>query len=164
MQLLCFSIDDHRYGITSDAVVEIVRAVAITPLPGSTSVIAGVIDVRGTIVPVFDLRARFGLPARELSPADCFILARTPSRVAALHVDLVQDLVDVDDRSASADAEHVFTTQVPTAQHIVGAATLADGMVLIHDVAAFLSSTEAESLESALEARSARAASTGIAR
>lgn len=159
MQLLCFSIDDHRYGITSDAVVEIVRAVAITPLPGSTSVIAGVIDVRGTIVPVFNLRARFGLSARDVSPADCFILARTPSRIAALHVDRVQDLVDVDDPSAG----NAFTAQVPAAQHVVGAATLADGMVLIHDVAAFLSSAETESLESALAARSARAASSGNA-
>jgi purine-binding chemotaxis protein CheW len=123
-----------------------------------------VIDVRGTIVPVFDLRARFGLPARDVSPADCFILARTPSRVAALHVDRVQDLVEVDDRSAAGDAGNAFATQVPTAQHIVGAATLPDGMVLIHDVAAFLSSAEAESLESALAARSARPGLSDVTR
>lgn len=155
MQLLCFSIDDHRYGITSDVVVEIVRAVAITPLPGSTSVIAGVIDVRGMIVPVFDLRARFGLPVRDVIPADCFILARTASRVAALHVDSVQNLVDVDDRAAGGTVPELseFKAQVPTSHHIVGAATLPDGMVLIHDVAAFLSSAENESLDVALAAR-----------
>jgi purine-binding chemotaxis protein CheW len=152
MQLLCFSIDDHRYGISSDAVAEIIRAVAITPLPGSPSVIAGVIDVRGTIVPVFNLRARFGLPMREVIPSDCFILVRTPSRVAALHVDRVDELVDADEQALSDGSGDAFKTQVPTAAHIVGAVTLGDGMVLIHDVAAFLSSAESESLEAALAA------------
>jgi purine-binding chemotaxis protein CheW len=145
MRLLRFSLDDHRYGIASDAVVEIVRAVAITPLPGASSVIEGVIDVRGTIVPVFDLRARFGLPTRAVIPDDRFILARTPSRIAALHVDHVDELVDVDDRSAES-----LHTQVLTAQHVSGAATLPDGLVLIHDVATFLSGAESDALDVAL--------------
>ncbi|MEP6494835.1 MAG: chemotaxis protein CheW [bacterium] len=148
MRLLCFTVDDHRYGIASDVVVEIVRAVAVTPLPGSTSVIAGVIDVRGTIVPVFDLRARFTGTTRAVDPADHFILARTPSRTAALHVDRVQDLVDVEEESASG-----IQAQVPTAQYLAGAVTLPDGMVFIHDVARFLSSAEADVLESALAAQ-----------
>lgn len=154
MQLLCFSIDEHRYGIPSDVVLEIVRAVAVTSLPGATSVVAGVIDVRGTIVPVFDLRARFGLPTRHVVPADRFILVRTPSRVAAVHVGHVADLVDVDDQSLSWND---FQTQVPTARYVAGAATLADGLILIHDVATFLSSAEAESLDSALASSPSRA-------
>lgn len=153
MQLLCFSIDDDRYAITSSVVVEIIRAVAITPLPGSTPVIAGVIDVRGTVVPVFDLRARFGVPTRDVVPADCFILVRTPTRVAALHVDRVHELLDADEASIAHGSADAFRAQVPTAQHIVGAVTMGDGMVFIHDVASFLSSAESESLESALAAR-----------
>ena len=151
MRLLCFTIDDHRYGIDSRDVVEIVRAVAITSLPGAPAVIEGVIDVRGSVVPVFDLRARFRLPVRPVVPTDHFVLVRTPSRVAALHVDDVQDLVDVDDRSVSALAQ-----QVPAAQHVVGAVTLADGMVLIHDVATFLSDAESTALTAALGSSSRR--------
>jgi purine-binding chemotaxis protein CheW len=152
MQLLCFTVDDHRYGIASDAVLEIVRSVAVTPLPGSPAVIEGVIDVRGTIVPVFDMRVRFGQPSRGVTPADHFILAQTPSRVAALHVDRVQDLIDV-----PPNAKVDITGQVPTARHIAGAATLADGMVLIQDVATFLSSSESDSFEAALVARNGAA-------
>jgi purine-binding chemotaxis protein CheW len=152
MRLLSFTIDAHRYGIASGAVVEIVRAVAITPLPGSPRVVEGIIDVRGAIVPVFDLRARFSLPAKPLEPADQFILARavtsTTSRVAALHVDQVVDLVDVDDHATS--DPHRQVSGVP---HIAGVATLADGLMLIHDVDTFLSQAEAETLDSALVAR-----------
>jgi purine-binding chemotaxis protein CheW len=156
MQLLCFTVDEHRYGIASDSVLEIVRAVAITPLPGAPAVIEGVIDVRGVIVPVFDLRARFGQPSRAVTPADHFILAQTPSRVAALHVDHVQDLVDAPARAAGG-----MESQVPTAQHIAGAATLADGMVLIQDVATFLSAAESESFETVLTAASTAARRNG---
>src|SRR5471030_1523511 len=101
MRLLSFNLDDHRYGVAAGAVAEIIRAVAITPLPGSPSVVEGIIDVRGAIVPVFDLRARFSLPAKPLETSDRFIIARTALRVAALHVDHVFDLVDVDDHALS---------------------------------------------------------------
>src|SRR5471030_561625 len=121
MRLLSFTIDDQRYGVSSDAVVEIVRAVAITPLPGAPAVVEGIIDVRGAIAAVFDLRARFGRPAQPLDPGQRFIVVRTASRLAALHVDHVLDLMDVDDRSASD-----LKQQVPGARHISGVAALPD--------------------------------------
>jgi purine-binding chemotaxis protein CheW len=148
MRLLSFTIGDHRYGIESAVVAEIIRAVAITPLPGSPSVVEGIIDVRGTIVPVFDLRGRFNLPPKPLEPQDQFIVARTASRVAALHVDQVVDLVDVED-----DATTNAARQVSHSPHIAGVATLPDGLVLIHDVDTFLSQAEADTLDSALLTR-----------
>ncbi len=153
MRLLSFSLDGHRYGVPANAVNEIIRAVAITPLPGSPDVIEGIIDVRGAIVPVFNLRARFALPHKPLEPSDQFVLAQTSARVAALHVDQVADLVDVDDGAASDAAR-----QVPHAPHIAGVATLPDGLVLIHDVETFLSHAESETLAAALAARTATAA------
>jgi purine-binding chemotaxis protein CheW len=148
MRLLSFALGEHRYGIASTAVAEIIRAVAITPLPGAPAVVEGIIDVRGAIVPVFDLRARFSLPAKPLEPSDQFILARTASRVAALHVDQVVDLVDVDEHTTS-DSRR----QLRGNRHIAGVATLLDGLVLIHDVETFLSQADAETLDSALVAR-----------
>ena len=153
MRLLCFTIDGRRFGIAADVVIEIVRAVAITPLPGVPVVIEGVIDVRGVIVPVFDLRNRFELPPRRLEPSHRFILVRTLSRLAALHVDDVLDLVDVADHSTS-DLQQA----VPGVRHIAGVATLPDGLVLIHDVETFLSHAESEALDSVLAARSGTAA------
>lgn len=147
MRLLLFTIDDVRYAIRADAVLEIVRAVAVAPLPGAPSVIEGIIDLRGTAVPVFDLRRRFGLPVREVDVADQFVIARASTRVAALHVDRVLDLADVD----AGEITHAVE-QLPAARHIDGVVTMTDGMALIHELDRFLSAAESESLESALSA------------
>lgn len=145
MRLLLFLIDETRYAIRADAVVEIVRAVAVTPLPNAPAVVEGIIDVRGSIVPVFDLRRRFHLPLRELSPTDHFVIVRASTRQAAMHVDRVLDLENVDESSVSR-----VTDRVLRADYVAGVATTADGLAVIHDVDEFLSAAEAESLDAAL--------------
>jgi purine-binding chemotaxis protein CheW len=147
VRLLLFTIDENRYGIVADAVVEIVRAVAITPLPNAPAVIAGVIDVRGVVMPVFDVRRRFGLAAREVELSDHFVVVRAKRRSAVLHVDRVLDLADVDD-----DALSSLAGQVPSSPYVAGVVTLADGLAVIHDVDTFLSRAEEESLDAALSA------------
>jgi purine-binding chemotaxis protein CheW len=148
VRLLLFMIDDHRYGITAQAVAEIVRAVAVTPLPNAPAVITGVIDVRGTVIPVFDLRRRFGLLARDVELADHFIIVRASRRMAVLHVDRVLELVDVDDAAISTLAD-----QLQSPAHVAGVAALDDGLAVIHDVDTFLSRAEEESLAAALAAK-----------
>jgi purine-binding chemotaxis protein CheW len=146
-QLLLFEIDDQRFALRAEAVVEVVRAVEITPLAGAPGVVLGIIDLRGQIVPVFDLRKRFGRAQREVDPADHFIIARAARRTVALHVDHARDLIDVD---ASAIAPLANT--VHAAPHVAGVATLADGLAVIQDLDAFLSAVEADSLDAALSA------------
>jgi purine-binding chemotaxis protein CheW len=150
VRLLLFVIDDVQYAVRSEAIAEIIRAVAVTPLPSAPAVIEGIIDVRGRIAPVFDLRLRFGRPSRAVTPSDHFILARATTRLAALHVDRVLDLIDVDDSSVDSIASQVSPAS-PVA-HIAGVALLSDGMALIHDVDTFLSAAEAETLDTALDA------------
>ena len=76
VELLVFEIGDGRFGIDLGTVQEVVRAVLISPLPGGPPVVEGVIDVRGRIVPVYDLRARFAANPRALRADDLFVLAR----------------------------------------------------------------------------------------
>lgn len=145
MRLLLFVINDVRYAMRSEAVAEIIRAVAVTPLPNAPAVIEGIIDLRGRVVPVFDLRLRFGLASRPVAASDHFIIARATSRLAALHVDRVLDLVDVADDAIDATGQ-------PSIRHVAGVALLGDGMALIHDLDTFLTTAEAETLDAALEA------------
>jgi purine-binding chemotaxis protein CheW len=147
MRFLLFTLDEGRYAVSGDAVAEIVRAVAVTRLPNAPAVVEGVIDLRGLVIPVFDLRRRFNLPSRAIELADHFIIVRTTRRMAVLHVDRVLDFADIDDHAVTE-----LDGPVHAASHVAGVATLADGLAVIHDVETFLSRAEEESLDAALAA------------
>ena len=124
---------------------ELVRAVAITPLPNAPALIEGVVNVRGRILPVLDVRARFRLPARPLDPSDHFIVAEAGGRGVILRVDRATHLAVVAAAAAAPPSD-------PGALYGAGVATLDDGMVLVHDVGAFLSEAETLGLDAAMGA------------
>jgi purine-binding chemotaxis protein CheW len=64
LQVLVFEVAGRRYGLPADDVQELLRAVSIVPLPRAPAVVEGVINLRGKVVPVLDVRGRFRLPAR----------------------------------------------------------------------------------------------------
>jgi len=80
MELLIFELAGQRYGLAVDDVREVVHAVSISPLPKAPAVVEGVINVRGTVTAVLDIRRRFGHPAKPLAPSDHFVLARAGER------------------------------------------------------------------------------------
>ena len=143
-EVLVFEVEGCTYGLPTRDVREIVRAVRITPLPNAPDAIEGVVDVRGSVLPVLDVRARFQLPAKPLDPSDHFIVASAGARGVILRVDRATHLALVDESAAH--------TEVGTANpaYMKGVAQLDDGLVLIHDVAAFLSAAESASLDEAL--------------
>jgi purine-binding chemotaxis protein CheW len=142
-EILVFTLDDVRFGVRTEDVVEIFRAVWITPLPGAPQVVEGVIDVRGRLVPVLDLRRRFGLPARPLLPDDHMVLVRAAGRSRALRVDRATDI------AAVLQADIVPAGHLEIA-HLTGVVRRADGLILLADLAAFLSESEAQSLDEAM--------------
>lgn len=144
-EILIFEVAGQRYGAFLADVVEVLRAATISRLPKAPPVIAGVLNVRGTVVPVIDIRIRFGLPEKQLEPADQFIVVRTQQRVAALHVDRAIGLFRI------MDADVVEARDVlPSTAYIVGVAKLPDGLTFIYDLDAFLSQAESEQLAVAL--------------
>ena len=143
--LLLFTLDGQRFALPLAQVRETVRAVAITPLAGAPGVIEGIVDVRGTVTPVLDLRRRFGLPPRAVSPDEHLVLATAGSRPVALRVDQATDVVALPDEAVTPARE-----EDPATRHLAGVARLADGMVLIGDLEAFLLQGEREALERAL--------------
>lgn len=145
LDILIFTLGGHRYGLDMARVLEIVRAVAVAPLPDSPEAVMGVVNLRGTLVPVFNLRGRFGLPSKDLDPREHFIIAESRSRLAALRVDRADGLASIA-RDDVADAR----TVVPGAELVTGAAKLPDGLVLIHDLDAFLSDAESARLDAAM--------------
>ena len=115
------------------------------PLPRGPAIVEGVINLRGRVVPVLDIRARFGLPAKPLECSDHFVVADTEERLVALRVDRAIDLVGLD----SADVEDVRGL-IPGADYVSWVAKLPHNLVLIHDLRTFLSRAESAALAGAL--------------
>jgi purine-binding chemotaxis protein CheW len=128
MDVLVFELGSHRYALRLPQVVEVVRAATITPLPKAPSIVEGAVDFRGTVVPILDVRSRFGLQAKPLSPSDLFILAKAGKRQVAIRVDRATQFVTV------AQSDLLPMQHLGRHDYVEGVATLADGLVLIHDL------------------------------
>jgi purine-binding chemotaxis protein CheW len=139
---LVFQLDRWRYAIASSRAIEVAPAVTIMPLPKGPRIVEGLINLHGSLVPVVDIRSRFGLPTKAPELTDHLLVATARERIVALHVDRVIGLMPIAD-GVIEDARH----SVSTAEYVAGVAKLPDGLILIHDLATFLSQAEAEELE-----------------
>ncbi len=143
--MVLFGLDDQRYALRLSAVEQIVRMVEITSLPHAPGIISGIINIRGRVVPVFDIRQRFHLPEREIGLSDHLLVARAAQRTVALVVDKV---LGVTARSAGemTSTDRIFSGLA----YIEGVMKLEDGLVFIHDLDTFLSADEKAMMERAL--------------
>lgn len=144
-QWVVFGLDDRRVAVPLLAVERVVRAVHVTPLPRAPGMVIGVIDVAGTVLPVMNVRRKFGLPERAIAPADHFLIARTGRGPIILAIDTTHGVLEHPPASI-ADAAILATDT----DHITGALALPDGLVLIHDLDRFLSPQEAHELDEAM--------------
>lgn len=92
MNLLIYVIDEQHYGIELEKIKSAVLAVEITPLPNSPAHILGAINVRGQVTPVVNTRHLLGLPDRQLSTADQFLLCDINAMPMAFWVDNIKDV------------------------------------------------------------------------
>jgi purine-binding chemotaxis protein CheW len=144
-QLVAFRLDAQHYALHLGSVLRVVPVVEVTRLPAAPEVVLGVINLHGKIVPVLDLRRRFGLPKRELSLSDQLVVARTAKRTVALLVDSVSGVVERPPQEITGAG-----MILPGLEYLGGVAKLQDGMLLIHDLDTFLSLDEEEQMEGAM--------------
>jgi purine-binding chemotaxis protein CheW len=151
-QWVVFWLDEGRYALPLAAVERIVRAVHVTPMPRSPDIVLGAIDVEGRVLPVFNIRRRFGLPERAVAPADHFLIAHTARRTVVLVIDAAQGVFE-HAATAVTEATHIARDL----EHVRGVMQLDDGLVLIHDLEHFLSPEEARVLDEAMRQQASHA-------
>lgn len=95
-QFISFNIGEEGYAVDIMAVREIKGWTETTPLPNQPDYIRGVMNLRGIIVPVYDLRCRFGMGLTEASGAHAVIIVAARERMAGLLVDAVSDILTVE--------------------------------------------------------------------
>lgn len=98
---LTFSIKDEEYGIPIAYVVEIVGVQHITAVPDMAEFVKGVINLRGRVIPVIDVRARFGMQERPYDDRTCVVIVDMESTVVGLVVDTVSEVVHIPEEDTS---------------------------------------------------------------
>ena len=145
-EIVVFEIGDQRFGIPLTDTRELLRVPTTSPLPGAPSIIEGVVNIRDKIVPVLDIRKRFRLPAKAVQPSDYLVIAHVDGRTVALRVDMLHGHIRINAK----DIENVETISTH-AEYVAGVAKLPDGLVLIHDLRTFLTESEVQEMDNALD-------------
>jgi len=141
VQFISFAIGGECYGVDIIAVREIKGWSEITRLPGQPAYMRGVLNLRGAVVPVLDLRCRFGQGMTEPSPLHVLIVVLIDQQLVGLLADSVSDIVAVDPAKIK---------PVPRVAHhedggiLSGIATVDDKMITLIDLGRLLSASDAE--------------------
>ncbi len=94
-QFLTFSLGDELYGVDILRVQEIKGYTAVTKIPNTPPHIKGVLNLRGTIVPIVELRTRFGMPTIDYTMFTVIVVVVVQDKVMGLVVDAVSDVLDI---------------------------------------------------------------------
>ena len=92
-QVVVFRLADQIYGIEIGAVIEIIRMESITRFPGTPGFVEGIINLRGRVIPVIDLRTRFGLSVLGITTDSRIIIVETGLITIGIVVDAVAEVL-----------------------------------------------------------------------
>jgi purine-binding chemotaxis protein CheW len=134
-QVLTFALGGEEYGVAILNVQEIKGFSPITPIPNTPPYVKGVMNLRGTIVPVLDLRLRLGMPPAAYGPFTVIVVLAVGTRVVGAIVDAVSDVLTIPD--ARIQPTPSFGTAVDV-RFIAGIAQADEKLVVLLDVEAML--------------------------
>ncbi len=145
LPLVVFRLGEEAYGLRLHEVREIIMAGLVTPVPRAPSFIEGVLNLRGEVMPVIDLRDRFGLPRRERTSLSRIIITPIGGVSTGLVVDSVDEVKNVDQRRLE---EPPRVTTAGANAYITKVARTETGVVFLLDIQQLLTDTEGRQLES----------------
>jgi len=127
-QFLTFKLQNEEFGIEILKVQEIKGFTQVTPVPNTPPHINGVMNLRGTVVPVMDLRARFNIPRADYDQFTVIIVADVLGKVVGLVVDAVSDVLNF--QGAQIESSPDFGTAVDTS-YLTGLAKVEERLVML---------------------------------
>ncbi len=133
---LVFLLGRESYGLPVLKVREIIRVVEITPVPHMPAYVKGVINLRGKLVPVMDLRIRFELASREFTETTCIVVAQVKTAASGdTHMGFIVDGVEEVLNLVEADIEKTpdFGTKLAT-EYLLGMANVKNKVVALLDI------------------------------
>jgi purine-binding chemotaxis protein CheW len=130
-QLVVFELDGESYGVEISRVQEIDRMASITLVPQSPIFVKGVINLRGRITPVVDLRARFGLPEQETTTLTRIVVVKSGEEWIGLVVDAVSEVLRISLDAIEPPSAMITTTD---SAYLRGIAKLKERIIILLDL------------------------------
>jgi purine-binding chemotaxis protein CheW len=158
VQMVTFQVGAEEYGLDITSITEVVRPLKITPLPHMPEFVEGVINLRGVIIPIVDLRKRFALPASTESRKTMRMMitrgaiyggSGTGKELLGLVVDSVHEVLHVPKKNIDA-APHAATGE--HSHFITGMGKVGDRLIIMIDITRILSQQERSALAEAKNA------------
>ena len=146
-QFVVFTVANEEYGVPILSVQEIISMPALTKIPGVPDYIPGIINLRGSIIPLYILRNRFNLEEKELNDDTIVIIAQTgdqEDKTIGFIVDTVSDVVSITKEDLSETPEFTSTVDV---QFIEKIGKIGNRMIIIINMQKFLSESDVSVLE-----------------
>jgi purine-binding chemotaxis protein CheW len=151
-QLVTFTLDGVEFGLDIDRVQEITPRTDITPVPGAPSFVLGVINLRGTIIPVLDSRLRFHLEAAKPTSKTRIIIMNLAGQGTGLQVDAVSEVVRLEDFTIRETPPLVAGVR---SDYLAGMVTVGNRLITLIDLDKILDSSEFSQRERLLESNTA---------
>jgi purine-binding chemotaxis protein CheW len=147
---LTFSLDNEQYGIGILKIKEIIGMIPITPVPRTPQYVKGVINLRGKVIPVIDLRERFGMGVVNSTERTCIIVVEIEGNsgtvMMGILVDSVSEVLSI--KGEEIEDTPTFGAKLDT-DYILGMAKMDGGVKILLDIDCVLSTREVADLEEA---------------
>lgn len=138
-QLVVFNMENEEFACNINDVREVLKMIKVTPLPRSLDFVEGVINLRGEVIPVIDLRKRFGLDEAERTQENRIIIVEVEDRMVGLTVDSVTEVIRLVNKHIQEAPQQVTDKR---AKLIKGVGKVNERMLIILDLEQILTSTE----------------------
>lgn len=143
-KVIVFQLNNEEYAVSVEQVGSIERIQPITRVPQTADFVKGVINLRGVVIPVIDLRVRFGLEEIEHTDTTRIIIFYLDDMEVGLIVDVANDVVDIPENIIEPPPEVVGTVHV---DYIEGVAKLDNRLLILLDLQKVLTTDEIEHLK-----------------
>ena len=145
-EFLTFTLGEEEYGIDILKVQEIRGYDAVTRIANAPEFIKGVVNLRGTIVPVVDMRIKFGLGNVEYNQFTVVIVLNVSGRVVGMVVDSVSDVITLSSEQVKPAPD--FSSSFDT-QYILGLGTVDERMLILADIEKLMTSSDMALMDAA---------------
>jgi len=129
LQVVVFRLGAEEYGIDIDVVREIIRRTEVTPVPHAAKAVKGVINLRGKIIAIVDLRARFGLPPAEGTSTERIIVVEMDKHLVGVEVDAATEVLRLPQDSIEPPPDVLASEDMAGA--VLGVGKIDDRLVLL---------------------------------